>query len=117
MKWSKRLFYGEKASKQKFKLIKSINKKSFTPFLYIVLFIDEELCILSQIIFNSLYYKKKSFFKDFFKKNEEDKVIILGIAISKYEAQEVLRKIVSEVYENTGSFDYKKYFMERGELY
>ena len=55
MKWSKRLFYGEKASKKKFKLIKSVNERSLTPFLYIIALIDGELCIISQVIFNAIY--------------------------------------------------------------
>ena len=109
MKWSKRLFYGEKASKKKFKLIKSVNKRSVTPFLYIIALIDGELCIISQVIFNAIYYKKRNLFKNFFKR-EQYNILILGLAISRYEANELIRDMVDEVYKNTSSFDYQKYF-------
>ena len=66
MKWSKRLFYGEKAS-------------------------------------------KRDLFKNFFKR-EQYNILILGLAISRYEANELIRDMVDEVYKNTSSFDYQKYF-------
>lgn len=115
MRWSERLFIGESALSKKFKLIKAINKKTLTPFLYIIALIDGELSLVNDYMFYSLYHKKIAFKINFFNQKEEkkdDKVIILGFAITKKEGLKVLSSIVEEVYRETGAFSYLEYFKD-----
>lgn len=121
MRWSERLFIGESALSKKFKLIKAINKKTLTPFLYIIALINGELSLVNDYIFYSLYYKKISFQIKIFNKDEdkdkqdEDEVIIVGFSITKKEGLKVLAKIVETVYKESQSFSYKEYFENQGE--
>ncbi len=113
MEWNKRLFFGKKASNNKIKLIKSINKRSFIPFLYIICIIDSKLCIVNQFIFNIFYNKKRSFIDKILKNKEKNNILIVGFAITKYEAFELVRDIVDEVYIKEHNFEYEQYLRKK----
>ncbi len=104
------MFIGKQASEHTFQLIKSVNRRSFTPLLYVIALHKQELFFVHNQVFGHLYHKKKALFSFLTPKKDGEEVLILGFALGKREAQELIRDMVEEVYAKTGAFDYGAYF-------
>lgn len=103
MKWYKKLYLGENAEKQKYKVFGKIRKNKFQIDTYLISLAansDDLLDILPANILLQPFYKNK--------KNVEN-IYIIGIAKGYDEALELVRAIVDEVYQSTGGFDIRGY--------
>lgn len=106
MRWYKHLYVGQKAKKRRFIIIHNIRKGRFQPGIHVITPSEggsNILDICPAALLLSEYYKKK-----------ED-LLILGIAADYYEAQEVARDIVDEMYHRTGGFSIREFLSENGQ--
>ncbi len=94
MLWYDHLYMGEKAKKHRFSIIQNIRRKKYRPGIYVITPASNEnniLDIYPVMVLSQEYYAKKE-------------LLILGIAQGYQESLEVAARIVSELYERTGSF-------------
>lgn len=103
MKWYRKLYLGERAKEAKYKVFGRIRKGRFQFDTFLIILSDHPdnlLEILSANILKQPYYKKK--------KNIEN-IYVVGLAIGRDEALEVVRRIIDDVYQNTGGFELPTY--------
>ena len=100
MRWYKHLYVGQKAKKKRFTIIQNIRKGRFQAGVHVITpaSCGENLMdIYPASLLLTEYYSKK-----------ED-LLILGIAADYYEALEVARDIVDEMYHTTGRFSIREF--------
>ncbi|MDO5402145.1 MAG: hypothetical protein Q4F11_01790 [Eubacteriales bacterium] len=103
MKWYRKLYIGENAGKQKYKIFGKIRKSRFQIDTYLIQIAanpDDLLEIIPANILLQPFYKNKKHLEN---------VYIIGIAKGYNEALELVRMIIDEVYKSTGSFNIKEY--------
>ncbi len=106
MRWYKHLYVGQKAKKKRFTIIQNIRKGRFQAGVHVITpaSCGENLMdIYPASLLLTEYYSKK-----------ED-LLILGIAADYYEALEVARDIVDEMYHTTGRFSIREFLSNNGQ--
>lgn len=105
MRWYKHLYVGQKAKSRRFIIIQNIRKARFQPGIHVITPAtgNNILDIYPAALLLSEYNKKK-----------ED-LLILGIAADYYEALDVVRDIIDEMYRKTGRFSIQEFVTENGQ--
>ncbi len=99
--WSNQLYLSESISKRELKSIKKkLEKNKFFKGVY---------CITFASNIENLFdiYNIKQFFFPYYKKKD---IHILGLAKSKKEAFELIRKMIEDIYKETDEFKVRDYF-------
>lgn len=103
MKWYRKLYLGDNAKKAKYKIFGRICRGRFQTDTFLITLSDNPDNLLEVYAANILlqpYFKKKA---------HHDKIYVVGLAKGYLEALEVVRLVIDEVYQNTGTFDIRKY--------
>lgn len=103
MKWYKGLYLGEKAKEDKYKILGKVIKSRFQADTFLIMLPSNSENVLDIL---PASYLNQPHFKNKFYKNE---LYVVGIAKGRDEALELVRSIVDEVYQATGSFDISGY--------
>ncbi|MGN0318851.1 MAG: hypothetical protein ACI4E1_13045 [Lachnospira sp.] len=103
MKWYRKLYIGENASKCKYKVFGHVVSSRFTYDTFLITLSSNPDNLLDIISAN---YLMQPHFK---KKINRDKIFIVGIAKGKDEAFAVVRDIIDDVYQNRGDFKIREY--------
>lgn len=106
MHWYKHLYVGQKAKKKRFSIIQNIRKGRYQAGVHVITPSSggrNIMDIYPSGVLLSEYYSKK-----------ED-LLILGIAADYYEALEVVRDIVDEMYQKTGGFSIQEFLSINGQ--
>ena len=102
MRFYKPLYMGENAQKKRFSLIQGIRRGKLRPGAYVIIPAVNGNNILEIYPSAELllpYYRKQDF-------------LILGIGLGYFEALEVARQIVDDMYKKTGGFDLAEFLEE-----
>lgn len=100
MKFCEKLYWGEKAEKEQKKLIKALKrKKNFVPSMYVITPASNGENLLDVLDAFSLLNPV----------TEYKNLLVVGVALGKDEALELVRLIVDETYRELGTVDIKKY--------
>lgn len=100
IKFSKKLYYGKMASLDEKRLKKIVKHKNFVPGIFVITLAKEPgnlLDICEMTMLNTFSTVDKSF-------------IVVGIALGKGEALELVEQIVADVYSETHNMDMRAYF-------
>ncbi|MDO5381872.1 MAG: hypothetical protein Q4F06_04005 [Eubacteriales bacterium] len=103
MKWYKKLYIGEKAKKEKYKVFGHIKQSRFCSDTFLITLSenpDNLLDIYSANVLKQPHFKNKRY---------RDNVYVVGLAKGRDEALELVRQIVDDVYKGTGAFDIRRY--------
>lgn len=103
MKWYRKLYLGDNAKKEKYKVFGRVQKGRFSPDTFLITLANSDGNLLEITPVNFLY---QPHFKN--RKNLE-KIYVVGIAKGRDEALELVRIIIDEVYNATGGFDIAGY--------
>lgn len=103
MKWYRKLYLGDNAKKEKYKVFGRICRARFQMDTFLITLSDNpghllEICSANVLL--QPYFKKKS---------TQDRIYVVGLAKGYAEALELVRRIIDEVYHNTGTFDIRGY--------
>lgn len=98
--WTSRLYIGDKLKKKRIKAIASINNKEVTFGVYCITFASHPDNLFEIIDANQLLFPH-------YQKSE---VRIVGLAKGKEEAFLLVQSMLTEIYNQTGSFDVRAYF-------
>lgn len=105
MKWYKNLYIGETLVKSKDKVIKKIQRNVLQPGVYVIVLATNGKDNFR--IIHSLELLQRNYLKD--------DLTVVGIAKGKDEAFELVRRMITDVYEETGSVqNVVEYFSARG---
>lgn len=103
MQWSNKIYFGERAKKQKYKILWKLKHRAGMAKAYVITFPSNPNNLLD-IYHNAQlmqpYYKKQPLF-------------VVGIALGYEEALQVVETIIMEIYQNTGGFNVKAYFQSK----
>lgn len=102
MELNQHLYYGLKANEKSAKIKKALKTKKWFPGLYLIAISTHPDHVLD--VFEAVHFLQPGF--------KDDQYHILGVAIGRAEAYELVRNLVDEVYQNTGACDLKKYFQQ-----
>lgn len=103
MKWYKKLYLGENAKKEKYKVFGHIRKGRFCVDTFLITLPSNPSNILD-------IYSANMLLQPHFKKSKVlDEIYVVGLAKGRMEALELVRDIVEDVYKNTGGFDIGTY--------
>ncbi|MBH1939690.1 hypothetical protein I5677_02130 [Mobilitalea sibirica] len=100
IRWTNRLYIGEKMEKKKEKAITSINNRKATYGVYCIAFASHPDNLFDIMDANELLFPH-------YKKSD---IHIVGLAKGKEEAIDLVHDMLMEVYHNTGEFDVRSYF-------
>ena len=103
MRWYRKLYVGETARKDRYRIVGKVRWKRFQKNAYVITLASNEANLLDIYPANAMLWP-------YFRKKE---ILIVGIAGSYEEALELACHIVAEVYSGTGSFDVRGYIRER----
>lgn len=103
MKWYRKLYLGENAKKEKYKMFGRICKNRFQADTFLIVLPQASDNLLEIISAN---YLLQPFFK---KKAVSDNIYVVGLAKGRDEAFELVRVIIDEVHSKTGAFDIRGY--------
>lgn len=103
MRWYNHLYVGEKAKKRRFSIIRGLRKGKLQPEVYVITPPQNGNNILD--IYPSAMLLLPPY-------RDED-MMVLGIAVTYWEALEVARDIVDELYQKTGRFDLNAWIKEQ----
>ena len=92
MKWYRKLYIGENAKKDKYKVFGHIRKNRFCA--------DTLLITLASNMLLQPHFKNK---------NVNEEIYVVGLAKGRDEALNLVRDIIDEVYNATGGFDIREY--------
>lgn len=106
MRWYKHLYVGEKAKKRRFSMIQNIRRNKFQPGVHILLPASNEKNILDIYSATDLRIQRDM---------EDKNLLILGIAADYYEALEVARDIIDDMYKKTGGFSLQEFLTMNGQ--
>ncbi|MDF2610132.1 MAG: hypothetical protein K0R92_1606 [Lachnospiraceae bacterium] len=103
IKWAKNLYLGDTINpKKKDRIMKSIETGKFTFEVYCILFASNPENLFDIMNANELlfpYYSKKELY-------------VVGLALSRIEAFELVKEMIDQVYRETGSFSVRDYFTD-----
>lgn len=105
MKLCKKLYFGECALEQKKEILSYIKRRKWQFGIYVITLSENEenlLDVYETIQFEQNYYKKK-------------KLSIVGVAVGREEAFELVGEIINDVFKKTGAFNVKDYFLTEKE--
>ena len=105
MKLCKKLYFGESAQENKKEILSYIKRRKWQFGIYVITLSENEenlLDVYETIQFEQNYYKKK-------------KLWIVGAAVGKKEAFELVGEIINDVFQKTGAFNVKDYFLTEKE--
>lgn len=100
IQWTAKLYIGDKMKKKKNKAITSINNSKATFNVYCIAFASNPCNLFDIMDANELLFPHY--------RNSD--VCIVGLAKGKAEAIELIRKMLMEVYNETGNFNVRAYF-------
>lgn len=103
MKWYKKLYLTENTKASKMRIMEYTVLKKFQPDVYLIVLSDNANNYLEMIKAISLkqpHYNKKEVW---------DKLYVVGIAKGYDEGIELMARIISEMYKNTGGFNIREY--------
>lgn len=98
MRWFNHLYVGDKAKKKRFNMIQGIRSGRLYPGAYVITPASNGNNILD-------IYPSASLLHPYLRDQD---LLVLGIAADYWEALEVARQIVDEMYQKTGEFDLQK---------
>ncbi len=99
--WSEKLYLGKKVKRNSKKIIKKIEKRKMTREIFCITFASnpENLFdIMNASEFKYPYYESKE-------------IRIVGLGKGKEEAQDLVKDMLEEIYQNTGDFKVREYFI------
>lgn len=98
MRWYERLYVGEKAEKNRYKIIQAVREEKKSGYFIVTMASNEKnlFDIFSARTLNQPYYKEKD-------------LLIVGVAADYGDAVALAGKIVGEVFAETGGYDVKRY--------
>ncbi len=99
MRWWKHLYMGDRALKNRAKVLMGIREGKTTPDIYVITLPESGNHILDIRPVLLLTEKER----------EDDSFLILGVAKGYGEAGEVVRSMVDDMYRATGAFDWNAY--------
>ena len=99
MRWWKHLYMGDRALKNRAKVLMGIREGKTTPDIYVITLPESGNHILDIPPVLLLTEKER----------EDDSFLILGVAKGYGEAGEVVRSMVDDMYRATGAFDWNAY--------
>lgn len=102
MYWCNKIYYGDRASENQKELLKNLKYKKWSLGVYVITLPENEHNLLD--IFETIQFKQPSFRKK--------KLTVVGIAVGKDEAFALVQRIVQDVYEQTGGFGVKDFFIK-----
>lgn len=103
MRWYKNLYIGEKARKNRYKIVWKVKHRAGTINVYLLIFPSNSENMLEILNANYLlqpYYRHQD-------------IKIIGIASSYGEALTLLTEIVQEIYQKTGTVNIKEYIIQQ----
>lgn len=104
MKWYRKLYLGDNAKDAKYKIIGKVRTDKFQYDTYLITLSNNPDNLLDIYLANFLL-------QPHFKKTQVlNNIYVVGIAKGREEAFQVIEKIISEVYSNTGGFKLREYF-------
>lgn len=106
MRWYKHLYVGEKAKKKRFSMIQRIRQNKFQPGVHVLTPASNGQNLLD-------IYPAAVLLQDYYK--NKDELLILGIGADYYDALEVARRIVDDIYRETGGFSLKEFLRMNGQ--
>jgi hypothetical protein len=101
MQWYKPLYIGERACKQKRRMIHAIKYKKWTPTAYVITLSRNGKDLLD--IYPSYVLLQKQF--------PREDLYVVGLAADKEEAFQVVIQIVDDVYQTTGALEIRSWFV------
>ncbi len=101
MKICKKLYFGETARQQNKELLRSIKHKKWQFGVYVITLSETENNLLD--MYETVWFEQK-----FYKKQ---KFCIVGIAIGRDEALTLIKDIIDDVYQKTGGFNVRDFFL------
>ena len=102
MKWYRKLYIGENAKKDKYKVFGHIRKNRFCADTFLITLASNTCNILDIYSANMLL---QPHFKN---KNVNEEIYVVGLAKGRDEALNLVRDIIDEVYNATGGFDIRE---------
>ena len=104
MKFADNLYAGKVAGPLKEKIKIDLNNNIFKEGYYILALSEQESDLLEMI-------QVETFDKPVYRKyNNIDNLRVVGLAVTKKEAQQLMVDIVMDIHKKTGGYDVKKYF-------
>lgn len=103
MRWAQNLYLSDRTAKKKDKIIKKANRGVGMVSVYFITLAAGEQNLFE--IFHAAHLKQPGFYR-------RDPFVV-GIAYGYEEALELLRKMVEDIYRETGAFPVREYFGER----
>lgn len=103
MKWYRELYLGERAREDKYKILGKVVKSRFQADTFLIMLPSNPANVLDVV---PAVYLNQPHFNNKFYKNE---IYVVGIAKGRDEALELVRSIVDEVYNATGTFNISAY--------
>jgi hypothetical protein len=100
IQWASRLYIGDKIMKKKDKAITSINNRRLTYDVYCITLASNSGNLFDIMNANELLFPHY----------QKTNVKIVGLAKGREEAISLVRDMIMEIYENTGSFNVREYF-------
>lgn len=99
MRWWKHLYMGSHAAKKRSELLRGIREKAFLPEVYVITLPESGNHILD--------IRPVGLLKDEERKSRD--FLILGVAKGYGESKELIRQMIDDMYQRTGSFDWRAY--------
>lgn len=94
----KHLYVGDKASKRRFAILQGIRQKKIQPEVYVIIPPQNGNNVLD--IYPSAMLLLPPY--------QDQEYMVIGIAVTYWEALDVARRIVDDMYRKTGGFDWRK---------
>jgi len=104
MKWYKKLYLGDNAKDAKYKTIGKVRASKFQFDTYLITLSNNPNNLMDIYLANFLlqpHFKKSHILDD---------IYVIGIAKGRDESFQLIEKIISEVYSNTGEFKLREYY-------
>lgn len=101
MKWYRKLYFGESAKESKYKMLAKVSFRRFSSDTFLITLSDNPdnlLDMFSANMLNQPYFKKKNGINT-------KEMYVVGMAKGYEEGLEVIRNIIDDVYQQTGTFD------------
>lgn len=106
MYWYKHLYVGDRAAKRRFSIIQNIRMNRFQIGIHVITSASNENNLLD-------IYPASVLLQEYYKKKED--LLILGIGADYYDALETVRRIVDDIYRETGNFSLEEFLAENGQ--
>ncbi len=104
MEWADNLYVSEKAAKKKDRIIRKADRGIGMVQIYFITLASNGVDLFD--IFHAAHLKQPAFYRQ--------RLQVVGIAYGMGEAQELVLKMVDDIYQQTGAFDVRNYFTFSG---